>query len=79
VFCLNSPSGAIDVFRAVKGLETWAECRARAEACRTAAGTPFLALSDEDMLRCQLALPEEERNPQRIWFLKQRLGRQNHE
>jgi hypothetical protein len=73
VFCLNSPSGPIDVFRAVKGLDSWAECRARAEACRTTAGTPFSALADEDMLRCQLALPEADRNPVRIRFLSQRL------
>jgi len=30
VFCLTSPHGAIDVFRAVKGLGTWAASRAEA-------------------------------------------------
>jgi len=79
VFCLYSPFGAIDIFRALKGLESWAECRARSETCRTAAGVEFSALCDEDMLGCQLALPEEERNHERIRFLQQRLGRQDAE
>jgi hypothetical protein len=77
VFCLNCPAGAVDIFRAVKGLESWAECRARAESCHTAAGTAFSALCDEDLLRCQLALPESEQKLQRIHFLQYRLGRQN--
>lgn len=57
VFCLTSPHGAIDVFRSVKGLDDWSSCRRRACAGRTAAGGAFWELSDEDMLRCQMALP----------------------
>jgi hypothetical protein len=73
VFCLNSPMGAIDIFRSVHGLSSWADCFARAERGTTGAGTPFLALSDADMLQCQMALPEQERKQERIRVLKQSL------
>jgi hypothetical protein len=80
VFCLTSPSGSIDVFRAVKGLDSWAVCRQRAYRGRTAAGTPYWGLSDEDMLRSQAALEANEQKTQRIQTLqesldKERLGR----
>lgn len=73
VFCLISPYGAIDIFRSVKGLESWSECRRRAESGRTATGMPFLGLSDRDMLQCQLALPEELRNQDRVRALERAL------
>ncbi len=74
VFCLTSPHGAIDIFCTVTGLDAWATCRGRAEPGRTAAGVSFLGLSDRDMLRCQLALPEAARNQDRIRALKRALG-----
>ncbi|MHB1035676.1 MAG: hypothetical protein ACYC35_12425 [Pirellulales bacterium] len=74
VYCLTSRHGAIDIFRAVKGLDSWEVCRARAEPGATSAGTAFLALADEDMLRCQLALPEAERRLDRIRALREKLG-----
>jgi hypothetical protein len=70
VFCLTSPHGAIDIFRSVLGTEAWGACRDRAEKCKTADGTAFLALSDADMLACQLALPEAERNQSRVSYLQ---------
>lgn len=78
VFCLASPHGAIDVFRFVKGLGSWSSARARACVGNTAAGTPFVGLSDEDMLACQLALPEGQRNETRIRALRQSLGETEH-
>ena len=60
VFCLTSPSGSIDVFRAVKGLESWALCRNRAYPGKTSQGVPYWGLSDEDMLRSQTALDQSE-------------------
>jgi hypothetical protein len=69
IFCLTSPSGSIDIFRTVKGLESWAASRARAYPGQTAAGTNFFGLSDEDMLQCQMALPENERKLDRIRLL----------
>jgi hypothetical protein len=73
VFCLTSPDGAIDIFRSVKGLHSWAECRARAIADSTPAGTPFVGLSDQDMLKSQMALPEKERDPRRVGALEEAL------
>jgi hypothetical protein len=79
VFCLTSPSGAIDVFRSVKGLEAFAACRARAQTGRTASGVPYVGLCDEDMLKCQLALPEPERDQKRIRLLRKAIGRSEDE
>jgi len=71
---MMSPHGAIDVFRAVKGLGSWRECRARASIANTPTGVPFPSLANEDMLESQLALPEEVRKDERIRALKQTLG-----
>jgi hypothetical protein len=73
VLCLLSAAGAIDIFRSVEGLPSWAECRQRAVETKTAKGIAFLALSDEDMLKCQTALPEKEQKQDRIRLLKQIL------
>jgi hypothetical protein len=75
VFCLTSPHGAIDIFRDVRGLEGQFEaCHQRARIQKTASGIPYRSLSDEDMLACQLALPENERRLDRVAFLKKLLG-----
>lgn len=74
VFCLTTREGALDVFRDVRGLEgSYAACRDRAAVCTTAAGQPFLGLSDEDMLACQKALPETERKPSRVEHLERMI------
>lgn len=75
VFCLTSPSGAIDIFRTVTGLLSWEDCNARAHAGRTAAGAPYRGLSDDDMLACQLALPPEQRRQSRVEALKRSADR----
>jgi hypothetical protein len=75
VFCLTSPSGAIDIFRSVKGLCSWTECAARAEAGRTAGGVPYRGLCDEDMLACQLALAPGERRQTRVEALRRAIDR----
>jgi hypothetical protein len=75
VLCLTSPYGSIDVFRAVTGLHSWTDCRRRAYAGKTANGTVFLGLSDEDMLACQMALAEGERKQDRIRFLRRVTGK----
>jgi hypothetical protein len=75
VFCFTSPAGAIDIFREVRGLEGQYEaCRQRSHPAKTASGIPYRSLSDEDMLACQLALPEQERRLDRVAFLKKHLG-----
>ena len=79
VFCLTSPAGAVDIFRAVKGLGAWETARARAVAGVTGAGTAFGALSDEDMLRSQEALPAAEQNTERLRRLRQALRERRHD
>jgi hypothetical protein len=74
VFCLTSPHGAIDVFRSLEGLGPWRESRRAAQPGTTASGTAYLALSDADMLKCQMALPESSRNPERIRTLSRALA-----
>jgi hypothetical protein len=70
VFCLNSPHGAIDIFRYVRGLEEgYAVLRPLCPLRATPTGVPFRSLSDELMIRCQLALPETERKHDRLQAL----------
>jgi hypothetical protein len=73
VLCLTSPAGAIDIFRSVHGLPNYTICRTRGVTV-TRDGTIFPALSDADMLACQLALPEGERRLDRIAYLKNILA-----
>jgi hypothetical protein len=73
VFCLNSPSGAIDVFRSVTGLADWSASRAGARQEVTATGTSYWGLSDDDMLQCQYALEMPYRRLQRIEALERVL------
>jgi len=77
VYCLNSPSGAIDIFRSVTGLPDWATSRTRASLDATASGTAYWGLSDGDMLQCQLALEAPYRKLQRIATLERVLREQN--
>ena len=70
VFCLTSASGAIDVFRNVTGLPSWEEANERAYAGSTAAGVAYRGLCDEDMILCQLALPEGQQRHDRIAALR---------
>jgi hypothetical protein len=73
VLCVLSPAGAIDIFRSVEGLTSWSECSNRASKVKTRQGMEILALSDEDLLKCQLALPQQVQKQDRIRFLKQVL------
>jgi hypothetical protein len=75
VFCLTSPHGAIDIFRAVKGLEDGFDaCLARAIRHAMPDGEVYFGLGDEDMLRCQLALPDTARKAARVAALQAALG-----
>ncbi len=73
VFCLTSPHGAIDIFRSVRGLDDWREARRRAVLVLTGGGVAVWALSDEDMLACQTALPPEQRKQQRTEALRRAI------
>jgi hypothetical protein len=70
VFCTLSPAAAIDIFRSVVGLPNWQFCSKRAIEAKTSKGVRYLALCDQDMLECQLALPEGQRNQTRIAALR---------
>jgi hypothetical protein len=74
MFCLTSSYGAIDIFREVAGLnDKYDLCRERCSEGLTSSGIPYSSLADEDMLTCQLALPEHERRLDRIVFLQNLL------
>jgi hypothetical protein len=62
-------------YRAVRGLESWAQCRQRAYSGATGAGTLYFGLSDADMLTSQAALPEPERKQDRIRALRAAIER----
>jgi hypothetical protein len=70
VYCLTSASGAIDVFRAVTGLPSWEQAAARSYGGRTAGGVAYRGLCDEDMIACQMALPEGQRRHDRVATLR---------
>jgi hypothetical protein len=73
-FCLTSPAGALDVFLRVEGLvDGFEECYQRAVHEKTGGGVPFMGLADEDMLRCQEALPEGLRKLDRMRVLRSKL------
>ncbi len=70
VFACATKYGALDIFRKVKGLDSWECCRSRAETCSTASGTAFQSLCDADMLACQYALEESLRKMDRVRYLE---------
>ena len=71
VYCLNSPHGAIDIFRTVTGLGDWHASAAKSVSEKTQNGTIYHGLSDADMLACQLALEPGQRKMERVTFLSQ--------
>ncbi len=73
IYCLNSPHGAIDIMRVVKGLDNWQESWRRGIDEKTGAGTRYRGLSDNDMLQCQLALSESQQKAERVRILREIL------
>jgi hypothetical protein len=74
VFSLNSPHGAIDVFRSVHGLADWSTAAAQAMVEKTKAGVSYRGLCDADMLQCQLALDPGFQNQSRVRYLQGKVG-----
>lgn len=74
MFALTTAHGALDVFRSLPGLDDWTAAFQAAYVGRTAGGAAFHGLSDADMLRCQEALDESDRKPERIRSLRRALG-----
>lgn len=73
MFSFSSPYGAIDIFREVRGLNSWQESFAASVEGKTKAGASYRSISDEDLLKCQLALNEKEQKADRIKDLKEIL------
>jgi hypothetical protein len=79
IFCLTSPHGAIDIFRFLLGVDDWDQALARSKLMTTGTGVSLYSLSDEDMIACQMALPETERKLERIRILSEaRKGESKH-
>lgn len=73
LFCMTTRHGPLDVFRFVDGLASWDASKERALPSATASGVAYLALCDEDMLLCQMALPEETQKLDRIRALQRAI------
>ncbi|MCI0357553.1 MAG: hypothetical protein L0211_03590 [Planctomycetaceae bacterium] len=73
VYSLHSPHGAIDIFRAVQGLDDWSASRKSAIHETTTGGVVYYGISDDDMLRCQLALDPPLQKISRIQSLQAKL------
>ncbi len=73
MFCLTTEHGALDVFRTLPGVPSWENASAASVECRTASGTVCRGICDADMLRCQEALDESERKPDRVRYLRSLL------
>ena len=74
VFCLTSPCGAIDVFRTVRGLDSWTKSYEESVEIVMVLGARCRGLSDGDMLKCQLSLDEADRKLDRINELRKAMG-----
>jgi hypothetical protein len=75
IFCLTTPSGALDIFREVQGLEgEFEQAFRRGIQSQTPSGIPYHGLSDEDMLRCQEALNPSEQKPGRMETLRRAIS-----
>ena len=74
VFSLTTPHGAVDIFRSVAGLDDWQQCRQAAKREATSSGITYHGISDEDMLKCQLALSDSDRKHQRIKALRDAIA-----
>ena len=73
VYCLTCPQGALDIFRQVAGLDNWQACWSKSVLESTAANIEYRGLSDDDMLRCQMALAEGLQKPERIRVLREAI------
>ena len=76
LFSLNSPHGAIDVFRTIRGLADWQTSFQSAVVERTSGGIEYHGISDADMLRCQLALDAGDQKVSRVRALQAAIQKQ---
>jgi hypothetical protein len=69
VFCLLTPHAPLDIFFSVPGITSFAAAAANAVTIVTNDGTKVQCISTEDLLACQLALPENLRRLDRVRHL----------
>ncbi len=69
VFCLLTPQAPLDVFLSVPGIPSFAKADANSVNIATNDGIQVRCLSTEDLLACQLALPENMRRLDRVRHL----------
>lgn len=73
VYCLLTKFGPLDIFRSVKGFDSFQAARARASVKLLDDQLKVPLLSAMDLLECQLVLPEESRRLDRVAYLKKLL------
>lgn len=73
--CLTSSYGPINVYKNRKGLDSWAVVNGRAYAGTTPGGVSYRGMGDEDTLKDQYALDEQDRRMERIAVLEEVLGK----
>ncbi len=77
LFSLNTPFGALDIFRTLPGPPSWQASFEAAKHERTAGGVNYHGLNDADMLSCQLALDPAFQKQSRVKKLRSVMGVSN--
>jgi hypothetical protein len=70
VYCLLTDSGPLDIFARLPGVPDFSACFERSTLRTTNQGLAYRSMTAEDMLACQLALPESERKLDRVRHLQ---------
>lgn len=74
VYCLLTKFGPLDIFRSVKGVNSFQEASKRSGSKDLEDGVIVPLLSANDLLECQLVLPVECQRLDRVAYLKRLLG-----
>ena len=77
VYCMLTKFGPLDIFRSVKGVDSFEEAKQRASFKMLEEKISVSLLSARDLLECQLVLPEGSRRLDRVAYLKKFLERNN--
>jgi|LakMenEpi03Aug12_release.lakeMendotaPanAssembly.Ray.scaffolds.fasta_scaffold02852_5 hypothetical protein len=73
IYCMLTKHGPIDVFRTVPGIESFEQAWQRSVVLELSDSLRVRLLSAQDLLDCQLAIPEACRRLDRIVYLKKIL------
>jgi hypothetical protein len=76
IFSLNTPFGAVDIFRSLPGVSNWQSSFEAARHEQTGGGVNYHGLGDADMLQCQLVLDSSIQKPSRVQKLQSALSSQ---